>query len=214
MKRFAWCAAFALAVAGSAHAQGGAYPYSVYGGQTVGYNSNVVVGRAGWPGLSVGILHGITDSVDIGGTLTFNYGVEGITDNPQAGLRAAFNSRFRLLDQGKFDLGLHIDPAFIIYFYGNTHPGIAIPVGLSAGIPLASSFLLHFAFDVPLFFIFGDPGSFTGLPFLAGGGFEYFIDQQLSVNFTLRLGPTILITSNASTTQFTLYALFGVGYKL
>jgi hypothetical protein len=228
MKRFVWLLALAVCAAGFAYADPAsshtrAYPYSIYGGQTVGYGANVVHAHAGWPGISGGILHGLTDEFDIGGTATLNYGVEGATDNPQLGLKFQFNTRYRLLDTGKFDLGVHFDPGFLIYFYSvgpfsTTHAGLTIPIGISAGIPIMSALLVHVGFDVPLFFLFGDPGSFTGIPILAGGGFEYFFNRQLSINGTFRMGPTINIASvlgnTVTNTVFTLYFLGGIAYRL
>ena len=54
--------------------------WTVLGGDTVGSNNNVFVGQMGWPGLTVGVLHGTSPKLDIGGKFSFNYGQEGLVE--------------------------------------------------------------------------------------------------------------------------------------
>jgi hypothetical protein len=51
---------------------------------------------------------------------------------------------------------------------------------------------------------------------LAGGGLEYFISRDLSVNFNVRMGPSIVPEAGRrgrSEAYFTLEALMGVGWR-
>ncbi|PTL78481.1 hypothetical protein [Vitiosangium sp. GDMCC 1.1324] len=212
-----------LLVSGAAMAQGEGVSYgrgqgwSVLSGQTVGQGSTVLEGQVGWPGLSLGVLHGATSRFDIGGKFTFNYGREGIVTAVVPGLKLQAWVRVMLLENSKLNLGLSFAPGPLFYFYDNfTDVGLALPISLTVGIPVGSALMLNAGLDIPFYVIFGSGGG-PVFPLLLGGGAEYFIDRNLAVTFNLRMGPTIGAYGDfrgRGSARFTLEALFGVAYKL
>lgn len=194
--------------------------WSIYAGNNVGTGDTVLEATAGWPGLGVGILHGMSERLDLGARFTFNYSPEGATLVTVPGVKLQGIARLHLLDTGRINLGLRFEPGFLAYFYqGLTAIGISIPAGLALGIPISPAFMLHFGFEMPFYFTFGDLQSVV-LPIFAGGGFEYFVDRNLNINMKLRMGPVIGISTsfggaiNVPTgTSFGLIALIGVAYK-
>lgn len=212
-----------LLVSGAAMAQGegGAYGrgqgWSVLSGQTVGQGSTVLEGQVGWPGLSLGVLHGATSRFDVGGKFTFNYGREGIVTSVVPGLKLQAWVRLMLLENSKLNLGLSFAPGPLFYFYETfTDVGLALPISLTVGIPVGSALMLNAGLDIPFYVIFGSGGG-PVFPLLVGGGLEYFIDRSLAVTFNLRMGPTIGAYGDfrgRGSARFTLEALFGIAYKL
>ncbi len=61
-----------------------------------------------------------------------------------------------------------------------------------------------------MFAVFGNGGGFY-LPILMGAGAEYFIEQNLLVSFSARMGPTLRPYWGA---VFTLDATIGVAYRM
>ncbi len=220
---------FAVLAASSARAQDIDVSAPVVRGQgwsagsarTVGAGRTALVGRLGWPGLGFGVLHGVASNMDLGGTVAFNWGYEGVVTHVRPGLKLQGAFRTLLLDRSRINLGVHFKPGPFFYFYpsGYTDVGLTLPVGVVAGIPVSSALDLHFGFDLPFWVVFGTNGG-VALPILIGGGVEYFIDRQLAVTFTTRMGPTIEDTavyfprSRGRAALFTLEAFIGVAYRL
>ena len=211
-----------LLVSGAAMAQGeGGYGrgqgWSVLSGQTVGQGANVLDGRIGWPGVSLGLLHGATSRFDIGGKFTFNYGREGIVTSVVPGIKLQAWMRLMLLQTSQVNVGLSFAPGPLFYFYENfTDVGLALPVALTLGLPVGSALMLNIGVDVPFYVIFG-PGGGPVFPLLVGGGLEYFVDRNLAVTFNVRMGPSIGAYGNyygRGGARFTLDATFGVAYHL
>ncbi len=211
-----------------AFAQEATQGWSVVGGRTVGNNDNVVEGGFGFPGLHVSLLHGITPKVDIGGRLSFNYGLEGLVNTVVPGLKFQGLVHFNLLDSGMVSLKLAFEPGPLFHFYGAgrtyygpwvvvsdgyTTAGLALPVRLNLGIAASSALNVGLVFELPMWIAFATPynsASFQ-LPILMGAGVEYFVKQNALVYFELRMGPTIF--TNSSTAQFTLVANIGGAYR-
>ena len=167
-----------LLVAGSAGAQETGYGrgqgWSVLSGQTVGQGGNALVGQAGWPGVSLGLLHGATSRFDIGGKFTFNYGREGIVTSVVPGLKLQAWMRLMLLQTPQLNVGLSFAPGPLFYFYNYgfttyTDVGLALPVALTLGLPVGSALMLNIGIDVPFYVIFGSGGG-PVFPLLVGGG--------------------------------------------
>jgi hypothetical protein len=199
--------------------EGGSYGrgqgWSVLGGDTMG-GSNAFIGQIGWPGLSLGLLHGATPRFDIGGKFTFNYGQEGIVEIVEPGLKLQAWMRLMLARTSQVSLALSFQPGPLFYFHdGYTDVGLALPVALAAGIPVGSAVMLNLGLDIPFHVYFGAGGG-PVFPLLVGGGLEYFIDRDLNVNFNVRMGPSIIPDSGrrgGSDAYFTLEALFGVAWR-
>ncbi len=212
-----------MLASGAALAQDEGYSYSrgqgwsVLSGQTLGQDANALVGQVGWPGLSVGLLHGATSRFDIGGRLTFNYGREGIVTRVVPGLKLQAWMRLMLVQSSKVNMGLSFAPGPFFYFdRGTTDVGLTLPLGLTIGIPVGSALMLNVGLDVPFYVVFGTGGG-PVFPLLVGAGGEYFIDRKLAVTFNARMGPSVGTYENylgRGRAAFTLEALFGVAYRL
>ena len=220
--------AVALGASGvaSAESYGRGQGWSVLSGETVGANSTVFMGQVGWPGVALTLLHGATNTVDVGGRLTFNYGEEGIVSNVVPGVKIQAVFRVKLLDTGALKLGLEFAPGPLFYFYGQnrycdafgcyydggsgTEVGLALPFQLNFGLPLGSAFIANFGVWIPMWVTFGAGGGLV-LPLLFGGGFEYFLNSHLALNFNLHLGPAIYTDIGSTTLE--LDAMFGIAYR-
>jgi hypothetical protein len=209
-----------LLVSGTALAQEAGYSrgqgWSVLSGQTVG-QGNVLTGQVGWPGVSLGLLHGATSRFDIGGKFSFNYGREGIVTSTVPGIKFQAWLRLMLLQTSQLNVGLTFAPGPLFYFYdGYTDVGLALPLGLTLGLPVGSALMLNVGVDVPFYVLFGSGGG-PVFPLLVGGGLEYFVDRNLAVTFNVRMGPSIgaygyYVRRNDA--RFTLDATIGVAYRL
>jgi hypothetical protein len=192
--------------------------WSLFSGQTIGAGSHLVEAQVGYPGLSVGFLHGLTNRIDVGATFTFNYSVEGDVQKQLPGIKPQFVLRASLIDQGPFNLGLRFAPGPLFYFPQDsaTLAGFAMPLEVAAGFPVGSAIMLNGTVALPLFVAFGVGGG-PVLPILFGVGGEYFIDHSLSVNVNVRMGPTVTAATaiNGNTrAYFTFEGLLGVAYRI
>ncbi|OJT27261.1 hypothetical protein BO221_04550 [Archangium sp. Cb G35] len=216
-----WVLMGVLLVSGAALAQeeGATYSrgqgWSVLSGQTLG-SGTAVTGQVGWPGLSLGLLHGATSRFDIGGKLTFNYGREGLITSVVPGLKLQAWMRLMLLQTSRVNVGLTFAPGPFFYFYERyADVGLTLPIALTVGIPVGSALMLNVGLDIPFYVIFGTGGGVV-VPVLLGGGLEYFLDRNLAVNFNVRMGPSVGSYPGLygrGSARFTLEALLGVAYK-
>ena len=211
-------AVFSLGVAGAARAQTevttptGSHRWTVQSAETVGAGANVAWGQAGFPGLQLGLTHGLDDTTDVNGQIGLNYAFEGLTTRARFEFTAQVGIRKELLVIGNNGVKLagRFDPGILIAASPGQF-GIKIPVGLELGIPLSSLLIVNGSLDLPMFFTFGDINAFY-IPLLFGVGAEYLIQPNLAVTGKLKMGPT-WGTGDASGSSFTLYALVGVAYK-
>jgi hypothetical protein len=220
-----WLVVAVLLVSGAALAQaegsGRGQGWSVLSGETVGQGGNALVGQVGWPGLSLGMLHGATSRFDIGGKLSFNYGREGIVTQVVPGLKLQAWMRLMLVESSKVNVGLTFAPGPFFYFFnGYTDVGLALPIALTIGIPVGSALMLNIGLDAPFYVTFGSGGG-PVVPLLVGGGLEYFIDRQLAFTFNVRMGPSLGAYNYGvydiryrGQAAFTLDATVGVAYRL
>ncbi|WP_257459732.1 hypothetical protein [Archangium lipolyticum] len=190
--------------------------WSVLSGQTLG-NGTALVGQVGWPGLSLGLLHGATNKFDIGGKLSFNYGREGIVTSVVPGLKLQAWLRLMLLESSRVNLGVSFAPGPFFYFYERyTDVGLSLPIAFTLGIPVGSALMLNAGLDIPFYVIFGSGGGAV-VPILAGVGLEYFVDRNLAVTFNVRMGPSIFPYDDfryRGRARFTMEAMFGIAYRL
>jgi hypothetical protein len=190
--------------------------WSVLAADTVGANQNALVAQIGWPGVSLGLLHGGTSRFDIGGRFTFNWGQEGLVEIVEPGIKLQAWMRLMLARTSKVSLALTFQPGPLFYFHdGSTDVGMALPVALVAGIPVGSAIMLNVGLDVPFHVYFGTGGG-PVFPLLVGGGLEYFLDRSIQVNFNVRMGPSVIPDSGRrgrSDAYFTLESLLGVAWR-
>jgi hypothetical protein len=203
----------AVAVLGSKPSE--AASWSVVTGRTVGAHDTVLDLKAGWPGISATLLHGMTPKFDLGAVFTFNYGFEGDITETRPGLKFQALLRANFYDSHHFNFGLHFAPGPLFYFYpATTVAGIAIPVGLDFGIHAASDINVGLTFDLPMFVLFSSSvrrGQFV-IPALFGGGLEYFFGRNVA--FTMKTGMGPIIYAGDGVANFDLQALIGLAFRL
>jgi len=229
MHRSAWtmlAAAVAVAVSLAARAADVPAPvpearagqgWTMLGAQTSGDGANVVAVDAGFPGLSVTYLHGVTSIEDIGFRLAFNYGYEGLVTAIHPGLRGEAVARLRLLDTGHVSIGLKGGVGVFAYFTSAyTAPGITLPLGLVVGIPVGNAFSVATGVDVPLFLTFGPTGGLTA-PVLFVAGLERWLGKGWLANLRVRMGPAVNITGPfvpVGSAQLAFELAVGMAFKL
>jgi hypothetical protein len=112
-------------------------------------------------------------------------------------------------------VGINFAPGPLFYFFRSaTLSGIALPVGIVFGIPTSSQLSVALSFDLPMFVVLPS-SSFDGqliLPVLFGGGFEFYLEHNLALTFSLKMGPMIFTRDGVS--DFDLQALMGLAIKL
>lgn len=212
-------ATLALCNAGVARAQGDGYTpapsphWTVDSGQTVGAGANVLRAQVGYPGFAGDFIHGLDSQTDIGGRIWLNYAVEGVTNFSAFEFKIQLTLRRLFLDSGKIKVAGTFDPGFLNFSRnGASKSGMSLPIGVQVGIPIDEKMTANASFDVPFWFTFGDFSQFD-IPLLFGVGFEYLLQPNLALTAKLKAGPDIA-TGTFGTTNFALYALAGVAYKL
>ncbi|MCY1020771.1 hypothetical protein [Pyxidicoccus sp. MSG2] len=199
-----------LALPGTALAQRG-QGWSILAADTLGRGNTAFSGQIGWPGLTLGLLHGGSERFDIGGKFTFNWGREGWVRFTDPGIKFQAWMRLMLAQTNNVSLALTFQPGPLFYFdNGDTDVGLSLPVGFVVGIPAGSAVMVNLGLDIPFHVYFGE-GIGPVFPILVGGGLEYFIDRSLDINFNVRMGPSLIPDFDA--TEFTLEALMGVAYR-
>ena len=207
------------ALAGTAHAQSqargrsGGEGLSLHAGRPLGNDNTTVFIQGGWPGITAGMLRGVTDQTDLGGKVAFNYGVEGIVTAVNLGFKAQGMLHVSLLNQGPFSLGFHFEPGVMTYFIqANTMAAVTLPIRMAAGFAFNSSLVGHFSTELPLYLTFGAGGGAV-LPLLFGAGVEYFMGRSFGLLFLTKLGPSFDLRENGQT-ELAFEALVGVVYRI
>ena len=198
-----------LTLPGAALARG--QGWSVLSADSLGRNNTAFSGQIGWPGLTLGVLHGASEQFDIGGKFNFNWGREGWVRDTTAGIKLQAWMRYTLARSGNVSFAVTFQPGPLFYFHDDdTDVGLALPVGFVVGIPASSALMLNVGLDIPFHVYFGENIG-PVIPVLVGGGMEYFIDNRLAATFNLRMGPSLIPDFDDS--EFTLEALFGIAYR-
>ena len=196
--------------------------WSVVTARTVGAGANALQGGIGFPGVHAQFMRGITQVLDLGARVSFNYGLEGQVacsnrvcrggDALPPGLRLQGVARYKFYDNGKLNLGASFAPGLLLYFprFIGTQVGFALPVSGTLGIVVSSAMNVGVTLELPMWILFGQSSSFV-LPILMGAGFEYFITSALAVWFDLRMGPSIWTSGVPA--AFTFDGKLGVGWR-
>ncbi|MBL8954091.1 MAG: hypothetical protein JNK82_25165 [Myxococcaceae bacterium] len=196
--------------------------WSVVTARTLGAGANLVEGGLGFPGLHVGLLRGITQTLDVGARFSFNYGLEGqvkcnVLICPGNALLPGFKlqgvARYKFFDNGKLNAGVSFSPGAMFYFERllGWQVGFAIPLAVRLGIVATSALSVAVVLDLPMWVLFGRNSSLV-VPVLAGVGAEYFVTSSLAVWFDLRMGPSIWTRSFVGA-EFTFDGKVGIGWR-
>lgn len=190
---------------------GAGHGFSVLSGRTLGADTMVVGGELGFPGLSVGVLRGITSQVDVGARLSFNWGVEGQPNLLVPGFKLQAPIRVALMDSEKLNLGVSFAPGALLYFFSSSVIGLILPLSVVLGVPATDAISIHAAVDLPLW-ISLTPSRAVTLPLLFGGGLEYLLNQGLALTLKVRMGPSI--DFGAMQTRFAVESTVGAALRL
>ncbi|HVE85533.1 MAG TPA: hypothetical protein VND93_21920 [Myxococcales bacterium] len=183
----------------------------------MGSGTQAVYGTVGYPGITIGYLRGLSDTLDAGGRFSLNYGGEGVPQATAFGIKLAGDFKLKLDIGLPYPLVLRALPGINLYFpTGFTIFNIALPVGLDVGIPVAPNVLVNAGVQVPWAIGFWSLG-FTSMqiPFLFGGGVELKTDSRLSLHAQVHLGPYVGIVFGGLSQTFVAFdTLLGVTYRL
>lgn len=208
----------ACSVARPTHAAANAGSWT--NGAMVGADTGALYATVGFPGLSIGYLRGVSDTVDAGGRFVFAYGGEGKPGDTWLGLKVAADVK------AKVDLGLPVTvvarvlPGLGLYFpQGFNILFLQLPLELAVGFPVTPDVFAHLSVEVPLGLGFwsglGEAFIQAQFPFLFGGGVELKLDQALSITGQLHMGPHVgVIFGGLTSTQLAMDALIGLTYRL
>jgi len=204
--------------------------WGLHSGDTLRSGDNMLYGEVGWPDLSLGFQHGMSEKVDLGFRFSLLYGAE-YTVGTHLGLGMRVPIRIAPVKRDKFSFMIHFDPGikfdsfggncgFNGYFYGcGLRFGLWIPFGLEFGIHLTREATLQFGMEMPVYVNFTN-GVYGGIPILFGPGFEYAIDDHMAVGLNTKFGPSILAVSGtgfgngASITAFGFITQVYFAYRL
>jgi hypothetical protein len=186
---------------------------NLHSGDVLRPGDNMLYGEVGWPELAFGFQHGMTDKVDLGFRFSFIYGWEYWPVSPSPlGLGMRVPIRITPVRTGRVSFQIHFDPGLKFDSFGNRcgvvargyfcdnfagaglEFGLWLAFGLEVGIHLTRDATLSFGMEAPFYVNFTN-GVYGGLPILFGPGFEYHIDDHMSVGMNLKLGPSIIAAS-------------------
>lgn len=195
-------------------APGPAGHWSIDSGETVSAGRDAVSLELGWPSVTAGYLHGLSDLTDVGLKFDLLYGYEGTTADNRLGLGFRVPLRAMVLRRDRISLQLHIDPGLRLYpRSGDNQLLLAFPVGATLGIQALPELRVALGFDVAMSVVTsGAPGPFFLIGPQFGFDVEYLVDKQLLVGLDTRFGP--LVSSHyGSNTEFAFRTSIVVGYK-
>lgn len=186
--------------------------WSVATGETVSPDRDAVAFEMGWPGLSVGYLHGLSDHSDVGIKVSLLYAAEN-TNNATFGAGLDVPLRLVVNRHEKVSIGLHIDPGVRLYSKDSVNNFLTrFPVGGTLGIQATPELRIAASADLTMainwthltYFEIGPQFGFAG---------EYAVDKNLLVGLNLHFGPQFY-TFTGSGTDFAGTAEVVVGYRM
>jgi hypothetical protein len=189
------CASLLAVAATLAGSEAYAQKWSLIGGETVHSGGNLVYGEFGFPDVSFGIQHGMTDKIDLGFRMGLLYGVEYSPELIQFGMSFKVPIRIQAYRGGKLGVLVHFDPGLKFYTVPQGAPidvpfGFQFPIGLVIGGQVTPDAEITFGFDLPMTVFVTNGAAFTIAP-LFGPGAEYHVDRNLGISLNTRFGPTI-----------------------
>jgi len=207
-----------LGIASQASAQRASVPplpgtkYSLLGGETVGYNTNVVSGEFGWPSVTFGITHGVSRDADIGLKFDLLFGVEGISNASQFGIGFRAPLRMTALRSDRLSVLLHFDPGLKVFTTNPALFGFGIPIGVVFGYAARPDLTVAFGVDLPMtLYVTPSPVQLLISPQF-GPAVEFHIDPRLTAGLNTRFGPVFSTAGGGS--QFGFVTQLLLAYKM
>jgi hypothetical protein len=182
--------------AAPASALGSGARWAIISGETAPVGHDLLSAEFGFPGLSFGYAHALSDRSDWGAKFDMVYGLYSTTTT-QFGMQVRLPLRLVAARKDKVSLLLHLDPALFLYVPGKTSVslfGASVTPGAQLGFQVLNELRLALCFDLPLTVQVLHGGDFVIGPQF-GFGAEYFIDDTLSVGLNLRFGPVFVPTT-------------------
>lgn len=188
--------------------------FSIYSGETIAPGRDAVAFDVGWPGITFGYLHGLTDRTDVRLNVELLYGVEN-TDTSRFGFGLGAPVRVVLNRTDRITLGAHFDPGFRVYTgSGSSDFLLRVPVGGTLALHVLPELDVSVGVDVPLAVQITHGGQLIIGP-LFGASLEYRVDRQLNVGLHTRFGPLYFSgAGGGATSSFGFETLVGVGYRM
>lgn len=188
--------------------------WSIDTGETVSAGRDAVSLELGWPSITAGYVHGLSDVTDVGFKFDLLYGYEGTTSDNHLGVGFRVPLRAMVMRRDRISFQLHIDPGLRLYpRTGDTRLLLTFPLGATLGIQALPELRLGLGFDLPMSVV---TSGAAGPYFLIGPQFgfdvEYLVDRQLQVGLDTRFGP-LIASVNGSNTEFAFRTYIVVGYK-
>jgi hypothetical protein len=184
--------------------------WGLLNGQTV--EGNMVSAEAGWPDVTLGFTHGVSDIIDVGARFSILYGLEGAPSLPlNFGIGLRVPIRIQVLRTDSMAAMVHIDPGFKLYTAkggGDALFGLQFPIGFDLGYAINPQISIGGGIEIGNTAIFTNGGAYLFVPEL-GPNFEYHIDEHLGFGAEARFGPAVFAQRNGNTEfAFTLQGAF------
>lgn len=208
MRKTIVAATLALA-AFSVGSEARAQQWGLHSGDTIRSGDNMLYAEVGWPDLSLGFQHGMSDKVDLGFRFSFDYGAE-YTPYTLLGMGMRVPIRIAAIKREKFSFLIHFDPGIKFdsfggylggcgrfgcgggFYYNGSglRFGLWIPFGLEFGIHINREATISFGMEMPIYINLTN-GAYGAIPILFGPGFEYHIDDHIALGINTKFGPSI-----------------------
>ena len=186
--------------------------WSVATGETVSTDRDAISFEMGWPGLSFGYLHGLSDRSDVGFKISLLYSEEN-TNASVFGAGADIPLRVVVNRKDKVSLGLHIDPGVRVYTRNSRSDFLTrFPVGGTLGIQATPELRLAATADLTMAINWTHTAFFEIGPQF-GFAAEYSVDRNLLVGLKASFGPQFYSYANSST-DFAFTTEVVVGYRM
>lgn len=202
-----------------------AQSWGLHSGDTVRGGDNMLYGEVGWPDLSLGFQHGMSEKVDLGFRFSLDYGFD-YTTATHLGLGMRVPIRISPKKSGKFSFLIHFDPGVKFDSFGGAYCGyggcrgaggllfgIQIPFGLEFGIHFTPEATLQFGMEMPIYINLTN-GVYGNIPILFGPGFEYKIDDHMAIGLNTKFGPSIFAQDFGSGATFGFITQLYFAYRL
>lgn len=211
----------AFSVGSEARAAG----WGLHTGDTMGPGDNLLYGEVGWPDISVGFQHAVSDKFDVGFKFSLPYAFD-YTPESQVGMSMRVPLRFSITKSNRFSALFHFDPGLkfdslgdqdprnhFIYNGGRLALGFALGMGLEFGFHINREATFNFGFEVPIYLNLTGR-AYGAIPLLFGPGFEYQIDNHIALGINTRFGPTLFAFNGGNYAEFALLTQAYFGYRL
>lgn len=164
---------------------------------------------AGWPGVYARYGVGVSDRVELGARVAFQYGYEGFFSTVPGG-KAQVVLRVQLAQSRRSALALTVAPGAMFYAAGSPLVGVTVPVGLAWSFVVGPSTELAVLFELPVWMRVS--GSVNVIfPLLGGLSVEHHMTESVGLFIRARGGPSF--ATNGGAPVPTLHADAGVAVQ-